>query len=149
MNEKLLEAWLRLYTILSNDRIVSEMPYNEALICNILYRHQMREKETRLTATDLCHRTKILKSQMNRTLQKMEEKNIITRERSSTDRRQVFISLNPKSDSFYIQHRKSLQLINALATKAGPEKSQEAIDLFTYIADMAEEIMESKDRKDE
>ena len=57
--------------------------------------------------------------------------------------------LNPKSDSFYIQHRKSLQLINALATKAGPEKSQEAIDLFTYIADMAEEIIESKDRKDE
>ncbi len=93
MNEKLLEAWLRLSTILSNDRIVSEMPYNEALICNI--------------------------------------------------------SLNPKSDSFYIQHRKSLQLINALATKAGPEKSQEAIDLFTYIADMAEEIIESKDRKDE
>lgn len=143
MNEKLLESWLRLSTILCNDRIVSEMPYNEALICNILYRHHMREKETKLTATDLCRQTKMLKSQMNRTLQKMEEKNIITRERSSTDRRQIFISLNPKADSFYSQHRKSLQLIDALATKAGPEKSQEAIDLFNYIADMAEEMMEN------
>ncbi|NBI89715.1 MarR family transcriptional regulator [Lachnospiraceae bacterium] len=142
MNEKLLEAWLRLTTILCNDRIVSEMPYNEALICNILYRHQMRDKVNKLTATDLCRQTKMLKSQMNRTLQKMEEKNIITRQRSSTDRRQIFISLNPNADSFYIQHHKSLRLIDALATKAGPEKSQEAIDLFTYIANMAEEMIE-------
>ena len=118
------------------------MPYNEALICNILYRHQMRDKVNKLTATDLCRQTKLLKSQMTRTLRKMEEKNIITRQRSSTDRRQIFISLNPNADSFYIQHHKSLRLIDALATKAGPEKSQEAIDLFTYIANMAEEMIE-------
>lgn len=58
------------------------------------------------------------------------------------DKRQVFISLNPEAESFQAQHRKSLQLIDALATKAGPDKSKEAVKLFTFIADMAEEIME-------
>lgn len=142
MNEKLLEAWLRLSTILCNDRIVSEMPYNEALICNILYQRQLLEKDGKTTATDLCRQTKMLKSQMNRTLQSMEGKNIITRQRSDEDKRQIFISLNPEARSFQEQHRKSLQLIDMLTQKAGPEKSREAMELFTFIADMAEEIME-------
>lgn len=86
MNEELLEAWLRLSTILCNDRIVSEMPYNEALICNILYRRQRQDKKGTTTATDLCRQTKMLKSQMNRTLQSMEDKKIITRRRSDTDK---------------------------------------------------------------
>ena len=144
MNEELLEAWLRLSTILCNDRIVSEMPYNEALICNILHRRQRLDKNGSTTATDLCRQTKMLKSQMNRTLQSMEEKNIITRRRSDTDKRQVFIYLNPNAKSFQEQHAKSLQLIDTLAQKAGPEKSKEAMELFTFIADMAEEIMEDK-----
>lgn len=142
MNEELLDAWLRLSTILCNDKIVSEMPYNEALICNILYRHQLREKDRKLTATDLCRQTKILKSQMNRTLQSMEEKKLITRQRSGSDKRQVFISLNMEAESFHNQHSKSLKLIDALSKKAGLEKSKEAINLFTLIADIAEEIME-------
>lgn len=143
MNEELLEAWLRLSTILCNDRIVSEMPYNEALICNILYRRQMLGKGVKTTATDLCRQTKMLKSQMNRTLQNMEDKNVITRQRSDADKRQVFIYLNPESTSFREQHSKSLQLIDMLAKKAGPEKSRAAMELFTFIADTAEEIMEN------
>ena len=58
MNEELLEAWLRLSTILCNDRIVSEMPYNEALICNILHRRQRLDKNGTTTATDLCRQTR-------------------------------------------------------------------------------------------
>lgn len=142
MNEELLEAWLRLSTALCNERIVSEMPYNEALICNILYRHKLRKNDRELTATDLCRQTKMLKSQMNRTLQNMEEKNIIIKRRSDSDKRQVFISLNPESEAFQNQHNKSLELIDIFAQKAGPEKSMETIKLFTFIADLAEEIME-------
>ena len=146
MNEELLEAWLRLSTILCNDRIVSEMPYNEALICNILYRQEMQKEDKKLTATDLCKQTKMLKSQMNRTLQCMEEKKIITRQRSDLDKRQVFISLNPEAESFQVQHRKSLQLIDTLEKKAGPGKSKHAVKLLTVIAHMAEEKMEYNHR---
>ena len=36
-NEALLTTWLRLSTSISNNRFVSEMSYNESLVCSILY----------------------------------------------------------------------------------------------------------------
>ena len=37
LNEQILDAWIHLTTAINNERIVSEMPLNEALICRILY----------------------------------------------------------------------------------------------------------------
>ncbi len=71
LDERLLCAWLRLTTVISNERVVTAMPYNEALICNIL---DQEADGVPLTATDLCEKTKMLKSQMNRTLNSMEKK---------------------------------------------------------------------------
>ena len=84
-NEELLESWLQLTGSINNERIVSKMPYNEVLICRILYRNRSRK----ITATDLCEITKMQKSQMNRTLTSMEDKNIITRNRSEDDKRKI------------------------------------------------------------
>ena len=39
-NEQILDAWIHLTTAINNERIVSEMPLNEALICRILYKNQ-------------------------------------------------------------------------------------------------------------
>ena len=90
-NEALLGAWLRLSTSINNSRLVTDMPYNESLICNVLYRNDLSRPGTKLTATELCAETKILKSQMNRILEQMEEKHLIFRERSPKDKRKVYI----------------------------------------------------------
>lgn len=140
-NEKLLDAWLRLSTVISNERIVSDIPYNEALICNLLYKNQAAHPETGVTATELCRQSKMLKSQMNRTLQSMEEKDMITRKRSDTDKRQVFITLNEDCELYRQQHRKTLDLIDALTAKIGIEKSNEILEIFTLISNTAEEVM--------
>lgn len=141
INEEVLEAWLKLTTVISNTKIVSDMPYNEALICNFLYNNQLQSPEHPLTATDLCRQTKMLKSQMNRTLQSMENKQLITRRRSDSDKRQVFIFLNTRSGAFKKQHEKSLQIINSLADKIGPEKTKDIANLFNTIADLAQETI--------
>ena len=65
-SDDVLNAWLRLTTRINNPRMAGELPYNELLICGILYRNQKSSKPEYLTATDLCGRTRILKSQMNR-----------------------------------------------------------------------------------
>lgn len=57
LNEQILDAWIHLTTAINNERIVSEMPLNEALICRILYKNQ----ESEITATDLCALTKMQK----------------------------------------------------------------------------------------
>ena len=142
INEELLGAWLKLSVAINNEKVVSDMPYNEALICNILYRNQIHDPLKKLTATDLCNATKMQKSQMNRTLNNMEEKSLIVRERSELDKRQVFVSLNMEQNEIYErQHVKILEMIDSLTERLGEEKSDQALQLFTMITNIAEEIM--------
>lgn len=141
-NEELLDAWLNLSTVINNEKLVSDMPYNEALICNILYRNQMQQDAQPLTATDLCGKTRILKSQMNRTLNSMEEKGLIARERSGKDRRQVLIRMDERKMQLYEkQHEKILKLVDALAEKVGRDRVPEIVELFTLISNIAEEVI--------
>lgn len=141
VNESVLTSWLRLTHTISNERIVSDMPYNEAVICNILYRHE-KSGETPLTATDLCKKTKMLKSQMNRTLTQMEEKNMIHRVRSQQDKRQVYVTLNSQAINLYIQqHTKVLSLIDKMVGHFGYEEIEKIRQLFEEISDIAEEVI--------
>lgn len=142
LNEKLLDAWVRVSLAVNSERVVSEMPYNESVVCNILYRNERETKESRITATDLCNRTKILKSQMNRILNSLEGKGFITRERSAKDKRQVFVKFNmDKADLYVKQHAKILKLVDAFIEKFGKEKAVEIIDIFNGISDLAEEVI--------
>lgn len=143
LNEKVLDAWLRLSTTINNEKIVSDMPYNETMICGILYRYAQQCPGKQLTATELCGKLKMLKSQMNRTLNSMEEKGLIFRQRSAVDKRQVYVGLNTeKIDIYERQHEKILQFVECLLEKMGKEKAGEIIDIFTMISDTAEEVME-------
>lgn len=142
LNERLLDAWLSLTTTIINDRVVSEMPYNESLICSILYKNQRQDPTKKLTATDLCNETQMLKSQMNRTLTGMEKKGIISRERSARDKRQVFVTFHPeRADAYRKQHGQILEMADAIIDRIGAEKAQEVIGLFESISQMAREIV--------
>jgi DNA-binding MarR family transcriptional regulator len=141
MNEKLLQAWLRLTTSIVNSRIVPDMTYNESLVCNLLYNHSLHAAD-KLTATRLCQMTGMLKSQMNRTLNSLETRGVIVRERSTRDKRQVFVSMNPENCAEYIaQHQKILQAIDAMIDRIGAERAQQAIELFTLVSQNADSLM--------
>ena len=142
LNEVLLGAWLKISTAINNSRLVSEMSYNESLICNILYRNATEHPEQFLTATDLCTETKILKSQMNRILNQLEEKNLITRERSNRDKRKVFVRLTTEQSNAYLkQHEQILQLLDNIIEKLGEEKTLEIIETLNGISDVAGELI--------
>lgn len=142
LNEVLLGAWLKLSTAINNSRIVSEMSYNESLICNILYRNATESPDKALTATDLCVETKILKSQMNRILTQLERKNLITRERSKEDKRKIFIRLTTEQSNAYLkQHEQILKLLDEIIEKLGEEKAKEIIHALNRISNVADEII--------
>lgn len=142
MNEELLNAWIRLSSVIKTDQFVSDMTYNEAVICNLLYRNLQRPDSLRLTATDLCRETGMLKSQMNRTLNDMEKRGLIARERSGKDKRRILISLNPsRIEKYERQHQKNLALVDRLLDQVGREKGQNILDLFTRIADTAQQML--------
>ncbi len=136
-NEEMLRAWLRLSTDIPNTRIVKNMSYNEALICNIL----SGEEENSLTATDLCERTHMLKSQMNRTLNAMEEKGLIARARSRTGRRQNYIRLSAETRLlFEEEHKKNLALVGEVLDHYGRERAEELIENLNDILAIVEEV---------
>ena len=88
-NEQVLEAWLQMTTVINNERITPDLPYNESMICRYLYQNQ----DINVTATDLCNYMRMQKSQMNRTLTSMEKKQLITRA-IHKHRNGIFIDLN-------------------------------------------------------
>lgn len=136
--ERLLDSYLRLSTAISNERVVSELPYNEALICNLLYRNAPKA----MTATELCEHTRIRKSQMARTLNEMEEKGLILRARSTSDRRHVLVELNrEQAAAFFRQHSQTLEIADAIARRLTPEKVHALTVLLNEAADAAREVL--------
>ena len=143
INEKVLNAWLKLSTTICNERISSELPYNESLICGILHRNAVENPEKQMTATELCEQTNIQKSQMNRTLNSMEEKGLIDRIRSKKDKRQVFVKINMENAEVYEnQHKKVLDIVDTVLEKVGKEKAEEIVQLFTLISNKAKEVVD-------
>ena len=145
LNENLLNAWLTLSTSVINNRVVSKLPYNESLICNVLYRHRLSGSERPLTATDLCNETKMAKSLMNRTLNQLESQELITRTRSLADKRQVLVTFNMEKAEIYLkQHQEILNIIDTIITKIGIRKATELITLFNQISNIADDILSEK-----
>lgn len=142
LNEELLRAWLRLSTSINNSRVVSEMTYNESLICNILYRNLLENPEQRLTATDLCRESRILKSQMNRILTQLEEKQLVIRERSPEDKRKVYVMLaSGQSNAYLTQHAQILELLDAIIEKFGTRQTLDVIHSLNEISNIADELI--------
>ena len=145
LNEELLNAWLRVSTSIVNSRIVSELTYNETLVCNALYRYGLEKRSKPLTATDLCGMTNMLKSQMNRTLNLLEGRGLITRQRSTEDKRQVFVFFNAdKSEAYEIQHSRILKLLDEIIKELGEKKAEEVVQSLMRIAQIADGILKEK-----
>ena len=137
-NEQVLEAWLQMTTVINNERITSDLPYNESMICRYLYQNQNQD----VTATDLCNYMRMQKSQMNRTLTSMEKKTLFPRVRSEQDNRKIYVTLNDSMIQIYKkQHEKILIIVDQLFDKIGYEKQSEVIELFDLITQTAKEML--------
>ena len=148
LSETLLTAWLRLSTSINNSRLVSTMSYNESLVGNLLYHNYVQNADAPITASQLCQKTKMLKSQMNRTLNQLEMRGMIYRERSTTDKRKVFIKLKPESwKDFEKQHESILIILNSIIAELGPNSTMDAIQLFEKICDIADNLFQKGEKK--
>lgn len=140
LNEELLSAWLRLGAVIDNQRLVNDLPFNEAMVCGLLLRAQ--EKDSALTASDLCAQTRILKSQMNAILQSLEKKGFLQRRRSQTDLRRVELTLLPDGINCYREsHRQTLALVDQLISAVGQDTIVTLIPLLGQVADSFDHIL--------
>lgn len=142
LNEELLAAWLKLSSVVNNERIVSTIPFNEAHVCNLLYRRRLEAPNDYLTATDLCGKTRILKSQMNKVLASLERRGLIERFRARDDRRKLYIRLREDNlSAFEAVHARSLALIDRAIERLGREDAAQVTALINRIADYVDESL--------
>lgn len=143
LNENLLDAWLTLSSVVNNERIVSTIPFNEAHVCNLLYRRRMDAPEDYLTATELCAQTRMLKSQMNKVLSSLERRGMIERFPAPEDRRKAYIRLREENlDQFEAVHARSIALVDRAIERLGVETARETVDILNRVARYVDETLE-------
>lgn len=139
--DKLLDAWLNLTSTLWNTRLVVSMPYNEAHVLGLLLRHCGEP----MTATDLIHRTHLLKSQMNKLLTSLEGKGFITRIRATEDKRRIEIRITPEGIVAYREEHKRvdailLQLTDRISTQRALQLADDLNGIITVLDDILKDF---------
>lgn len=145
-NEKLLEAWLNLTTAVWNERLVSNLSFNEVLVCGLLYKQYKTEPNNPyLPVKFLVSQTNMLKSQMNKVINGLEDREILERTRFKTDRRLVYVKLCKKGiEEYEKEHQKVLGVVNTLVDKLSVDDVENAINVFDKVADVMRELNYSK-----
>lgn len=136
--DKLLDAWLNLTSTLWNTRLVVSIPYNEAHVLGLLLRHCGEP----MTATDLIHRTHLLKSQMNKLLTSLEGKGFITRVRAKEDKRRIEIRLTPEGVLAYREEHKRVEaILQQLTGRIGAQRALDIAQDLSEIVTLLDDIL--------
>ena len=139
LQEELLDGWLQMSTVICNERLVSAMTYNESMVCGVLHRNRQK----RVTATDLCAKLRILKPQMNAILNGLQNRGMLERIRSEADRRQVYLQLTKEGCACYERaHQELLALPQGLIEQLGEEKMRQLAGLMHEVAEKFPDISE-------
>ena len=142
LNEKVLSAWLTMSTVVNNERLVTSVPFNEAHVCNLLYRQRIENPNVYLTATELCAHTRMLKSQMNKVLTSLENQNMIERFPAQDDKRKAYIRLVEENlPKFEAVHARSISLVDRAIERLGAEDAEALVDLFLRVANYVDESL--------
>ena len=138
--DQLLDAWLNLTSTLWNTRLVTSLPYNEAHVMGILLRHSAQEDP--MTATDLIRRTRLLKSQMNKILTRLESRGYITRVRSAQDKRMIHVQLTQEGETAYLEEHKGVEaILHQLVGQIGAERALSVAKDLSEIIDALDTIV--------
>ena len=124
MQEELLYAWMEMSLHIRGNRILSDFSFNEILIYGLLHRRRIAGLPP-MTATELGNYTRLLKSQINHILTGMEARGLISRERSSQDKRVVYVHpLESALPRYKEEHEKVLKIIDSVFSALGEEDAK-------------------------
>ena len=130
LQEELLHAWMEMSVFIRGNRLLTDLSFNEIMICGMLFRQQ-ESGTAPLSATELGERTNLLKSQINHILTGMEQRGLIERVRSTEDKRVVYAHLSTEGRTIYLQeHTKVMEIINEVHSALGREKTQELTEML-------------------
>lgn len=138
-SEELLESWIKMTSLIKNSKLVKNMSYNEARIMLILYRQYLRDPQKCVKIKDIVVETNMLKSLVNRTINSLEEKNLLVRLDSTQDKRQVMVRLVPENLGVFLEEREySVNLAEKLIDVIGKKDADHIIRIFNKVYEKKE-----------
>ncbi len=125
--EALLQAWMQMSVCIRGNRILSGLSFNEIMLCGMLYRDAAP-----LTATEVGERMRLLKSQVNHILTTLEKRGLLTRARSTRDKRVIHVFLTEEGRQVYeAEHARVLEIMGLIRQELGGDNTRQLTDLIT------------------
>ena len=127
----LIRSWVQLSGILKNSRFTKGLPYNEAIVMLQLF----EAGDTPISIKEITNHTRMLKSQVNRTLNALEAKGLIVRCEGEGDRRVCYVrAVKEKLDVFLQVHASSMEIAKNISDIIGPEDTDNFIRIVDKLA---------------
>ena len=127
----LIRAWVSLSSMLKNTRFTKELSYNEATVMLLLYEAQDKP----VSIKEITSLTHMLKSQVNRTINALEEKGLLERCPSLGDRRIGYVRLCKNNLELFLQvHSASMEIAKQISEIIGPEDTVHFIRIADKMA---------------
>ncbi|MCC8161092.1 MAG: MarR family transcriptional regulator [Oscillospiraceae bacterium] len=129
--KSVLSTWVQFEGIMRMTMMSGTLTHREFAVCNMI-----ENAGEPITATELCKKLAMHKSQMNRTIANLEKMGIIVRERSDADRRKVYIMLNADgAEAYYDMNQKALAYAGAVVDTIGTDRITHIGDAFREVVD--------------
>lgn len=127
----LIQAWVQLSGMLKNSRFTKELPYNEAIVMLQLYQSGGKA----ISIKEITASTHMLKSQVNRTINSLEEKGLLERCEGEGDRRIGYVRPAKEGLSVFLQvHASSMEIAKDIGSIIGPEDTEHFIRIVNKLS---------------
>lgn len=127
----LIQAWVQLSGILKNSRFTKELPYNEAIVMLQLY----ESCDQPISIKEITAKTRMLKSQVNRTINSLQEKGLLIRCQVVGDRRVGYVqAVKERLDVFLQVHASSMEIAKKISEIIGPDDTNHFVRIVGKLA---------------
>lgn len=133
LQERFINSWIDLNMELRENRILSELSFNEIIVLNYIINAE-NSGEKFVTTTELSKRMNLLKSQINAILIKLEKKELITKVQNSIDKRVIEIKTTEMGRQVYeTEHKRSLHIADNIIELLGEDVAETVIKSFEKV----------------
>ena len=129
--DELLQAWMQMSVCIRGNRLLSDLSFNEIMLCGMLYRRKNSNLPP-LTATELGEEMRLLKSQMNHILTSMEKAGLVERTRGTEDKRVIHVHLTEDGREIYErEHARVMEIMSLIHADLGEEDTRRLTALIS------------------
>ena len=131
LQERMLTAWIGLNGMLKDSRMTHGLTYNEAIVMKLVYDRYKADGVGRTAVRHIVRETRMLKSQVNRTVDSLCVQGFLRKERDAADARNLFVLPCPERvEDFLAVHRRSLQMVQRVIDVIGQEDAQIFVRIY-------------------